>query len=85
MEPKHEQTKDARRSYPIAHCPNCRRAILYSDDPRDKRDVTVRVAEEDHHGKTVLCAKCKKMLILDEKPKVAKGFVAIPIVRQGAL
>lgn len=68
------------RKYPIAHCPNCHRTILYSDDPRDKKNVTVRVAEEDYHGKTVLCAKCKKMLIVSEKPKVARGYVAIPII-----
>ena len=70
------------RKYPIAHCPNCQRTILYSDDPRDKKDVTIRVAEEDYHGKTFLCARCKKMLILDEKPKAAEGFAAIPIFSQ---
>ncbi len=68
--------------FPIAHCPVCRRTVLYSDDPRDKKDVTVRVAEDGYHGKTLLCAKCKNMLVVIEKPKVAAGYVAIPIVSQ---
>lgn len=45
------------KKYPIAHCPNCHRTILYSDDPKDKKDVMVRVAEEDYHDRHghVLC------------------------------
>ena len=84
MKSDHSQTGTARRKYPIAHCPVCRRTVLYSDDPRDKKDVTVRVAGEDYHGKTMLCAKCKKMLAVTEKPKVAEGYTAIPIIRQRA-
>ena len=66
--------------YPIAHCPNCHRTLLYSDNPKDKLNVTVRTAEPDCHGTTVLCAKCKTMLAVIEKPKVARGYVAIPII-----
>ena len=74
-----------RDKYPIAHCPNCRRTILYSDNPKDKLNVTVRTAEPDYHGTTVLCAKCKTMLAVIEKPKVAQGFVAVPIISQNVI
>lgn len=67
---------------PIARCPECGRTILYSDNPRDKLTVTVRTADESYHGKTMLCAKCKIMLAVIEKPKVARGYVAIPIISQ---
>ncbi len=67
---------------PIAHCPKCGRTILYSDNPHDKLTVTVRTADESYHGKTMLCAKCKTMLAVIEKPKVARGYVAIPIISQ---
>lgn len=64
---------------PIARCPNCGRTVLYSDDPRDKLTVTVRAADESYHGKAMLCGKCKTMLAVIEKPKVARGYVAIPV------
>ena len=66
--------------YPIAHCPNCRRTVLYSDDPREKKNVTINIAEPDYHGTMMLCGKCKTMLAVIEKPKVAEGFVALPII-----
>ena len=50
---------------PIARCPNCGRTVLYSD--------------ESYHGKAMLCGKCKTMLAVIEKPKVARGYVAIPV------
>ena len=65
--------------YPIAKCPKCWRPIVYSDNPKDKTDIIVREAEPGYHGKTILCAKCKTMIVIIEKPKVAKGFAAIPI------
>ena len=71
--------------YPIAYCPSCHRTVLYSDDPRDKKDVSVRIADENYHGKTMLCAKCKSMLIVTEKPKVAQGYLAIPIISESAI
>lgn len=66
---------------PIARCPSCRHSLLYARDPRKKKDVTVRVAEPDFDGKTMLCAKCKTMLAVIEKPAVAAGYVAVPIIR----
>lgn len=70
------------RKYPIARCanPGCGCTILYSDDPRDKRNVTVHLAEPNHAGPTLLCPRCKKMLVIIEKPKVAAGFVALPVI-----
>ena len=61
---------------PIARCPNFGRSVMYSDDPRDKRTATVRVADETYHGKAMLCAICKTMLAAIEKPKVAISIVA---------
>ena len=58
---------------PIARCPSCRHSLLYARDPRKKKDVTVRVAEPDFDGKT--------MLAVIEKPAVAAGYVAVPIIR----
>ena len=69
-----------RDKYPIAYCPVCHRTVLYSDDPREKKNVTVGVVEPDYHGTMMLCGKCKTMLAVIEKPKVAEGFVALPII-----
>ena len=68
------------RKIPIGFCPSCNRAVVYSDNGRDKKDIRVILADENYHGKTQLCAKCKTMYAVIEKPKVAKGYVAIPIV-----
>ena len=64
---------------PIARCPNCGRTVLYSTDPKEKNTVTISVAKPDYQGKTMLCGKCKTMLAVIEKPKVARGYVAIPV------
>ncbi len=66
--------------YPVARCPKCGRAIIYSDNPKDKAEIVLREVTADYHGRAVLCAKCKTMLALVEKPKAANGFVAIPII-----
>ena len=75
---KRAQGEEIKR-IPIARCPNCGRTVLYSDDPRDKLNVTVRAADESYHGKAMLCPRCKTMLAVIEKPKVARGYVAIPV------
>jgi hypothetical protein len=41
--------------------------------------VTVRIAEPGYTGPTYRCAHCSTMLVVIEKPKVAAGYVAIPI------
>jgi len=58
---------------PIARCPvdGCGRTLLYSTDPKEKNTVTISVAKPDYQGKT--------MLAVIEKPKVARGYVAIPV------
>ena len=73
--------KDIKR-IPIARCPNqdCRRTLLYSDDPKDKLRITTRIAADGYKGKSMFCSRCKTMVAIIEKPKVAKGYVAIPIV-----
>ena len=49
---------------PIAKCPNkeCGCAILYSRNGKDKLKVTLRAAESDYKGPTILCARCKTMI-----------------------
>ena len=71
---------------PIAKCanPECGRAILYSKNPREKMNVTVRIAEPGYTGPTYRCAHCNTMLVVIEKPKVAAGYVALPIIAANA-
>ena len=68
--------------YPVAWCPKCDRPIVYSDDPKDKTDIEMREATPDYHGKTILCAKCKTMIVVIEKPRAAKGFAVLSIIRE---
>ncbi len=67
---------------PIARCPNtdCGRTLLFSNDPQDKRYITTRIADESYQGKTMMCSRCKTIIAIIEKPKVAHGYVAIPII-----
>ena len=67
---------------PIARCPksDCGRTLLFSCDPKDKLHVTTKTADESYHGKTMICSRCKTTVAIIEKPKVARGYVAIPIV-----
>ena len=66
---------------PIARClPGCGRTLMCSGDPKDKHTVILRVAEDGYRGKTMMCPKCKTVLKVIEKPKVAFGYVAIPII-----
>ena len=71
---------------PIAKCanPECGRTILYSKNPREKLNVTVRIAEPGYTGPTYRCAHCNTMLVVIEKPKVAAGYVAVPIIAANA-
>ena len=66
---------------PIARCPNldCSRTLLFSCDPKDKLRITTKIADESYQGKTMICSRCKATVAIIEKPKVACGYVAIPI------
>ena len=66
---------------PIARCPNpdCSRTLLFSCDPKDKLHITTKIADESYQGKTMICSRCKTTVAIIEKPKVARGYVAIPI------
>ena len=74
--------KATQNKIPIARCanPDCSCTILYSDNPKDKSNVTVRIAEPNYSGATFMCSRCKTMLVIIEKPKVAAGYVALPII-----
>ena len=73
--------KETQNKIPIAKCanPTCGCTILYSENLREKLNVTVWVAEAGYTGPTFMCPRCKQMLAVIEKPKVAAGYVAIPI------
>ena len=74
--------KATQNKIPIARCANseCNCTILYSDNPKDKSNVTVRIAEPNYSGATFMCPRCKTMLVIIEKPKVATGYIALPII-----
>ena len=65
---------------PIVKCPKCNHSIIYSDNPKNKNNFLVSIADDNYSGNTILCAKCKTMLSVIEKPIVASGYVAIPII-----
>ena len=67
---------------PIARCPvpDCGRTLMYSGDPKDKHTVTLGVANDGYQGKTMMCPKCKTILKVIEKPKVAAGYISLPII-----
>ncbi len=75
--------KETQNKFPIARCanPSCNCTILYSENPKDKSNVTVRIADPSYKGPTYLCPRCKTMLAVIEKPKVAEGYVAVPIIQ----
>lgn len=66
---------------PIARCPNsnCGRTLFFSCDPKDKFYITTQIADESYKGKTMMCSRCKTLVAIIEKPRVASGYVAIPI------
>lgn len=67
---------------PIARCPNsdCGRTLLFSCDPKDKLNITTKVVTENYKGKSMICSRCKTSVAIIEKPKAARGYVAIQIV-----
>ena len=67
---------------PIARCPvpYCGRTLMYSGDPKDKHTVILSVANEGYQGKTMMCPKCKTVLKVIENPKVAAGYISLPII-----
>ena len=78
--------KETQNKIPIAKCanPTCGCTIMYSENPREKLNVTVRMAEAGYTGPTFMCPRCKQMLVVIEKPKVAAGYVAVPILSTAA-
>ena len=66
---------------PIAKCPKCKHSIMYSFNPKSKKSVIVRIADDNYKGNTILCSKCKSMLSVIVKPIVAKEYVTVPIYR----
>lgn len=67
------------RKHPIAWCPICNHTILYSDDPRQKKDIVVFPLYDGYHGKSYLCSKCKTMLAIIDKSLVPLDYTVLPI------
>ena len=67
------------RRFPVAWCPICKHTIMYSDIASDKRNVFVFPFFEGFHGKTILCSKCKTMLVIIDKAAIPLGYTVIPI------
>jgi len=63
-----------KQKYIAACCPNCGRPILYSENPRRKARIKVRMAAEGEPGDMFKCSKCDKMLV---KEIVVSGAVHI--------
>lgn len=70
-----------KKRIPIARCPtpDCSRTLLFSCDSKDKLRVSTKVADESYQGKTMICSRCKSIVAIIEKPKIARGSVSIPI------
>lgn len=60
--------KYANRKIPVGFCPTCNRPIIYSSNGKDKNAIIVSRADDDYIGRTYLCAKCKTMVAISEKP-----------------
>ena len=60
--------KYANRKIPVGFCPTCNRPIIYSSNGKDKNEIIVSRADDDYIGRTYLCAKCKTMVAISEKP-----------------
>ena len=60
--------KYANRKIPVGFCPTCNRPIIYSSNGKDKNAIIVSRADNDYTGRTYLCAKCKTMVAISEKP-----------------
>ena len=67
---------------PIARCPvpDCGRTLMYSGDPKDKHTVMLSIAKDGFQCKTMMCPKCKTVMKVIEKPKVAAGYISLPII-----
>ena len=60
--------RKAGKKIPIGKCPRCNGAIIYSDSGADKKRISVVCADDHYKGHTYLCAKCKTMVAVIEKP-----------------
>jgi hypothetical protein len=53
---------------------------LFSSDPKDKYNITTKIVTDDYKGKNMICSRCKTLVAIIEKPKVARGYIVLPIV-----
>ena len=69
------------RRIPIGKCPSCNHPIIYSSRPSSKWEMILQIADDDFPGRTVICAKCKKMLAIVEIPIAVPEPTAVPALK----
>ena len=62
---------------PIARCPNsdCGRTLLFSSEPMDKYNVITKVVTDNYKGRSMMCARCKTLVAIIDKPKVKMALI----------
>ena len=65
---KENTLRKAGKKIPIGKCPRCKSNIIYSSNGADKKNISVINADDHYKGRTYLCAKCKTMVAVIEKP-----------------
>jgi len=66
-----------KRQIPIAWCPECRHAVLYSSDPKLKNRIKVRLVRDSDMGEMFLCSRCKCMLTREYTALVGGSLLMI--------
>ena len=61
---------------PVGFCPKCNAHIVYSDDGTDKNNIEVVCVDSNYKGKTIMCRRCKSMLIVREKRTIISSWFA---------
>lgn len=51
--------------FPVGKCPKCKHSVIYSNNPKDKNNISITFADDNSVGIMILCSKCKTMLKLD--------------------
>lgn len=69
------------RRIPIGKCPSCNHPIIYSSEPKSKWGLVLKIADDDFHGRTVICAKCKKMIAIIDVPVVVREPIMAPALK----
>ena len=70
-----------KKRYPVAFCPGpCKRAVMYSDNPNDRKTCVTAKAPEDGSGRQQYCPKCHIYYKILDLPDDEPGMSAVPII-----